>query len=91
MLSVTFQEISLLLLTFRAVPGYSMYSRFEMCFLGSRATRAACWSNDLIRSVLITVLLVTIYGSIRERAIQREGAGNGRERKGAIDIGIVSL
>lgn len=35
-------------------------------FLGSLAARAACWSNDLIRFALITVLLVTIYSSISE-------------------------
>lgn len=51
-------------------------------FRGSPAGRAACWSNDLIRFALITVLLVTIYCSIR---------GSEREGEGVIERGIVSL
>lgn len=35
-------------------------------FHGSRAARAARWSNDLIRSALIRVLLLTMYSSVRE-------------------------
>lgn len=57
--------------------------RYSM-FAGSPAARAACWSNDLIRFALITVLLVTIYGSIKR---QREG-GQG---EGVIVSGTVSL
>lgn len=51
-------------------------------FGGSPAARAACWSNDLIRFALITVLLVTIYGSIRESR---------RAGEGVIESGDVSL
>lgn len=46
-------------------------------FRGSPAARAACWSNDLIRSALITALLVTMYGSIRVSERGREGRSEG--------------
>lgn len=48
-------------------------------FLGSPAARAACWSSDLIRFALITVLLD--YNVLLH---QREG-------EGVIESGIVSL
>lgn len=84
MLSVTFPKIILLLLTFHAAAIYTIHAAVQTgCLLDAflavaAAQAAACWSNDLIRSALITVLLVTIYSSNGER--RRPGAGSDWER-----------
>lgn len=83
MLLVTFPKIILLLLTFHAAAIYTTHcctNRLPLdAFLTVAAAQAAaCWSNDLIRSALITVLLVTIYSSNGER--RRPGAGSDWER-----------
>lgn len=83
MLSVTFPKIILLLLTFHAAAIYTTHCctnrlPLDVFLTVTAAQAAACWSNDLIRFALITVLLVTIYSSNGER--RRPGAGSDWER-----------